>query len=117
LQQVLGQMQNEKILAFPSTSATETVNSISRWDEIQETMMLGLRMTREGVAEARFRSRFGVGMKAYFKREIDRLVDEELVKWDGDHVNRHLRLTQKGILLGNRVFREFVGNPEVKLPV
>ena len=109
-------MQNEKILAFPNTSATAVTNPISHWEEIQETMMLGLRLTREGVAVSRFKSRFGVGMEAYFKREIDRLTQQGLVEWNEDQGNRCLKLTQKGILLGNRVFREFVGNPEVKLP-
>jgi oxygen-independent coproporphyrinogen-3 oxidase len=69
-----------------------------------ETMMLGLRLVKEGVEDARFRARFGVGLEETFGAEIAGLVRRGLLERLPDRV----RLTPEGRLLGNQVFAEFL---------
>jgi oxygen-independent coproporphyrinogen-3 oxidase len=66
-------------------------------------MMMGLRLA-EGVDDARFRARFGVGLEAAFGKVLARLQDQGLLSWDG-HTTR---LTARGRLLGNQVFASFL---------
>jgi oxygen-independent coproporphyrinogen III oxidase len=91
-------------LPFPQTPATEHVTPIDRAAEIAETMMMGLRLTQEGVSEAAFRARFGQSLLEVFTGPISRLISLGLLEWAGDR----LRLTERGRLLGNQVFVEFV---------
>ncbi len=70
-------------------------------------MMMGLRLVREGVSDATFTRRFGQSLKEVFPTQIARLQDQGLLTWAGPQDDR-LRLTPRGILLGNRVFSEFI---------
>jgi oxygen-independent coproporphyrinogen III oxidase len=94
--------------------ANEKITKISKWEEIQETMMLGLRLTQQGVIENEFLSRFGKKMELFFPRQIIKLLDQRLLEWSIFEGKRILRLSKKGRLLGNWVFSEFIGNPEPK---
>jgi len=69
-----------------------------------ETMMMGMRLTREGVRDSDFRKRFGLGLRDRYPKELKRLKELKLIEWDDEGA----RLTRVGRLLGNRVFREFV---------
>ncbi|MCP4544578.1 MAG: radical SAM family heme chaperone HemW [Chloroflexi bacterium] len=71
--------------------------------EMGETMMMGLRLA-EGVDNARFRARFGVGLETAFETEFAELQHLGLLIWDGHAA----RLTSRGRLLGNQVFMRFV---------
>ncbi len=72
-------------------------------DEMAETMFMGLRLL-EGVSGARFRARFGVSIADVYGPEVERLQREGLVEWaDGS-----LRLTPRGLRLGNVVWAAFV---------
>jgi len=94
--------------AFPWTPATHLLHSIDRQTEIGETMMMGLRLTQEGVSERQFALRFGQSLNDVFKPQIERLERIGLLEralYNGETV---LRLTSKGRLLGNQVFMEFI---------
>lgn len=69
-----------------------------------ETMMLGLRLTGEGVRFSHFEELHGQPMHAVFGCQLDRLLGAGLLEADGEGV----RLTRKGLLIGNRVFSEFL---------
>ena len=69
-----------------------------------ETMMLGLRLIREGMPFARFEAMHGQPLQSVFGPKLDRLQDAGLLESNQDRV----RLTSRGLLLGNRVFSEFV---------
>ena len=69
-----------------------------------ETMMLGLRLVREGVPFARFEAMHGQPLAGAFGPSVDRLLEEGLLESDGERV----RLTPRGLLVGNRVFSEFI---------
>jgi len=76
---------------------------IDRRAEMAETMFMGLRLL-EGVSDARFRARFGVSIAEVYGPEVERLERDGLVEWaDGC-----LRLTPRGLRLGNRVWEAFV---------
>lgn len=92
---------------FPRTPATVEVNPINQQAEIGETMMMGLRLTQEGVSKEVFEARFGRALTSVYNQQIDRLKKLGLLEWagvDGDI----LRLTTRGRLLGNQVFMEFI---------
>jgi oxygen-independent coproporphyrinogen-3 oxidase len=92
---------------FPSTPATINMNSIDTDTEVGETMMMGLRLVLEGVSDQEFHQRFGVNLQDQFGVQIDRLISLGLLVWTGEQRKR-LRLTNKGHLLGNQVFKEFI---------
>jgi oxygen-independent coproporphyrinogen-3 oxidase len=78
---------------------------VGRRQAMSETMMLGLRLVGEGVPDERFRAQFGVDLEDVFGAEISALVARGLLERLPDRV----RLTPAGVLLGNRVFAEFMG--------
>jgi oxygen-independent coproporphyrinogen-3 oxidase len=101
---------------FPLSPATVNQINISRYVEMQETMMTGLRLTREGVSAEDFEGRFEVQMRDVFGKEIEELVGLGLLDWVGEGPREGcrppqgiLRLTKRGRLLGNQVFMRFVG--------
>jgi oxygen-independent coproporphyrinogen-3 oxidase len=69
-----------------------------------ETMMLGLRLLREGVPRSRFAARHGSDVDSVFGMELRQLAERDLLEWDEHRV----RLTRTGVLLGNRVFATFL---------
>jgi len=81
----------------------QEVEVIDRHLEMEETMMLGLRLA-EGVSDARFQARFSRGLEEVFGAELAELQEWGLLEWDG----RVARLTARGRLLGNQVFVRFV---------
>ena len=65
--------------------------------------MLGLRRI-EGVSISEFEKRFLLNPLLYFRFEISKLVEEELLEVDLDRI----KLTKKGIDFANCVWREFI---------
>jgi oxygen-independent coproporphyrinogen-3 oxidase len=96
-----------KILEFPRSPANIRIEAIEKKVEIGETLMMGLRLLDEGISAHVFKQRFEEDLRIYFKTEIDRLINLGLLEWDGLDGDI-LRLTNKGYLLGNMVFREFI---------
>ena len=98
---------HRNLLDFPQTPVTDNSIAINRDDEMKETMLMGLRLTEEGVSKRAFKARFGVDMEDRFKGEIEQLLNSGLLEWDSQ-TGDQLRLTPWGRLLGNQVFMEFV---------
>ena len=69
----------------------------------KEYMMLGLRKI-EGVSISEFERKFQINTLFYFRFEISKLVDEELIEIDLDNI----KLTKKGLDVANIVWEEFV---------
>jgi len=82
----------------------EREEPISRALEMDETMFLGLRLTREGVDRAAFRARFGTEPEAVYGLAIDRLVHLGLLEADAHRI----RLTRQGVPVANQVFLAFL---------
>ncbi len=91
-------------LEFPLTPATVNYHRQTLQDDMSETMITGLRLTREGVGTADFHARFGQDLETAYRSEVQDLTRLGLLEWQADH----LRLTERGRLLGNQVFLRFV---------
>lgn len=72
-----------------------------------ETMMLGLRLVRDGVDAGRFAERHGVALDEVYGTTIDRFVRQGLMERTGTGV----RLTKRGLMVANDVVAAFL--PEV----
>lgn len=103
--QHLSQSSHESI--FPRTSATTGFQPINRQTEMSETLMMGLRLTLEGVSRSEFKARFNLDFCDEFASQIEKLIALDLLEFLGPDKDR-LRLTPRGRLLGNQVFLEFV---------
>lgn len=71
--------------------------------KMKEYMMLGLRKIA-GVQIQNFKNKFGENPIYLYRKELEKLVNEELLEIDGDKI----KLTNKGIDLANLVWEEFV---------
>lgn len=71
--------------------------------EMKEFMMIGLRKL-DGVRISDFERKFRINPLFYFRFEISKLTDEELIEVDLDYI----KLTKKGLDFANLVFEEFV---------
>lgn len=69
----------------------------------KEYMMLGLRKI-EGVSIQEFKNRFISNPVYIYHKELEKLVNEELIEIDGDKI----KLTSKGLDFANLVWEEFV---------
>jgi oxygen-independent coproporphyrinogen-3 oxidase len=74
-----------------------------RIDVSSEFIFLGLRMT-DGISLDEYRNRFGVDLNEKYKTELKDLGDSGLIEYS----NGRLRLTPRGMLYSNDVFRAFV---------
>ncbi|NLF79887.1 MAG: radical SAM family heme chaperone HemW [Clostridia bacterium] len=70
---------------------------------ISEALFLGLRLLA-GIDFTAFYGRYGVDPRRRYRREIERLWEKGLIELD----KQGMRLTRRGLLLGNEVFRAFV---------
>lgn len=100
-------------IAFPLSSATVNQHKQSSKDDMSEFMMTGLRLTREGVSENEFQTRFGISMRDTYGKEIDELLNLGLIEESpplplGEGLGVRVKLTPRGRLLGNQVFMRFV---------
>src|SRR5512133_1755699 len=84
---------------LPRTDVTQ----LSREDAVSEHMFLGLRMA-DGIDFTTFEEEFGIPLKDRFGRELELLQFQQLLSADSTAV----RLTLRGMLLSNQVFRHFL---------
>ena len=103
----IGSFAKNQSAEFISPAATKYI-SLSDKDEMSETMMMGMRLTGEGISSVDFAERFGAQLEVIYSEEIAKLQKRELVEWIIKNGQQRLRLTQKGRLLGNQVFLEFI---------
>lgn len=97
-------MASSAVPIFPFSPALAEKHSIDVDTEMRETVMLGMRLVQEGVSAAQYQTRYAVDLREAFAPQWAKLERDGLVAWEGERV----RLTDRGRLLGNRVFLEFV---------
>lgn len=100
-------MKHEKGKGFNLTPATVEFSFVDRQTEMGDTMMLGLRLVQEGISSINFKERFQVSLEDKYTKQIHLFTKLGLLEWTSPTC-RCLRLTQRGRLLGNRVFMEFI---------
>jgi oxygen-independent coproporphyrinogen-3 oxidase len=89
--------------------AVEEITPIDRQIAMQETMIVGLRLTQGGVSQKAFFNRFGIDFTEIFASQIDRLNSQGLTEWCEKGGDTCLRLTLRGRMIGNQVFMQFLG--------
>ncbi|MEX1143388.1 MAG: radical SAM family heme chaperone HemW [Anaerolineales bacterium] len=92
---------------FPRTPATASAETVEASREMAETMMMGLRLVEAGVSRDEFGRRFGRQLDEVYGLEIARLSELGLLESVNGQRNA-VRLTERGRLLGNQVFMEFL---------
>ncbi len=85
---------------FPLSPAVGGFEVIDRRMEMSETLILGLRLVREGVHKDHFAQRFGCTLDEVFGPALDSSVQLGLIEIKDNVV----RLTERGYLLSNQVF-------------
>jgi oxygen-independent coproporphyrinogen-3 oxidase len=100
----LGETADTGPFDFPRTPATLDEVVVSREDEIAETLIMGLRLTQEGINRAQFRARFGADLLEIHAEVMRRYAATGLLEISDERV----RLTSQGRLLSNMIFRELV---------
>ena len=90
-------------LSVPADSLHETAEQITRNEQMEEFMFLGLRMT-EGVSRTEFEQNFHTTIEAVYGEALHRLQQEEMIiKREG-----RILLTEKGMDLNNYVIGQFM---------
>ena len=106
---------------FPFSPAMIDHHQQSKEDDMSEFMIMGLRLTEEGLAAADFLERFGRSLRDVYPKELQALTQLGLLEWEsagrsgssspmkghGAEPSEVIRLTARGRLLGNQVFMRF----------
>ncbi len=79
------------------------IDKITRKEQIEEELFLGLRKIK-GYSRKNFTEKFGFPLENLYRNQLKKLKDNGLI----DEENDCLKLTNQGMLLGNRVFEEFI---------
>lgn len=79
---------------------------VSREEAMEDFVMVGLRML-DGIRSSDFRNQFGASLESIFEHQLQKMLNAGLLEPHADHGG--YRLSERGILLGNEVFGEFVG--------
>ncbi len=90
--------------SFPHTPATIDAVTVTREAEIAETLMMGLRLTQEGIVREDFRQRFAIDLLDLHRAVIEKYAGYGLLHVDDTRIT----LTAAGRLLSNTIFRELV---------
>jgi len=80
------------------------VEELSAATSMSETMMLGLRLLREGISAEAFAARHGVLLEEVYGEVIGEMVGIGLLERSGDGI----RLTHRGLMLANDVCGRFL---------
>jgi oxygen-independent coproporphyrinogen-3 oxidase len=88
--------------SYPRSFATSKCVRVSAEDEVSETIMLGLRLVRDGIDRRAFEGRFGVDLVTLKQPQIERLATLGLVEVNEDAV----RLAPAAYFISNRVIAE-----------
>ena len=91
-------------VSYPLTAATEGYDILTQADEISDTLIMGLRLTQEGIVRATFRERFGQDLLDIHGQVLRRHEERGLLEIDSSRV----RLSKEGRLLANVVLRDLV---------
>ena len=96
----------EYISNFESNNEADNIifhEKQNKESKMKEFMMLGLRKI-DGVQIQNFKSKFRENPIFTYRKELEKLVNEDLLEIDGDYI----KLTSKGLDLANLVWEEFV---------
>lgn len=84
-------------------TAVVSSNELTVKEQMEEELFLGLRKL-EGVSKSSFKDKFALDIDAVYGSVINQLKENKLIEDDNDWI----RLTRKGLFLGNNVFEAFL---------
>ncbi len=95
---------------YPLTPAVAENHPIDDSEEMADTIMMGLRLLKEGLSAKKFEARFGKSLQTVHGKTIQELIDLELLAWHNrsEENGPSLLLTEKGRFLSNQVFHRFI---------
>lgn len=93
-------------VGFPRSPATVWWRRVDEDERAADTLLLGMRLVTRGVEAAAYRSRHGAAAWSRAEPAFERLMDQGLI--EALPGGRGVRLSARGLLLGNRVFAEFI---------
>ncbi len=96
-------------LDFPLTPAVAKHTVLEFPEDLYETIMMSLRLTREGIDRSRFLDRFGEDFVLMFRGPVEKLASLGLLSVNDERIH----LSDAGRLLSNGVIRELVDNIRV----
>ena len=82
---------------------TITIDTLTKANQMEEQMFLGLRKI-EGISIQHFEDKFDSSLDSVYGETITKLIKDEMLFKEGDR----LALTDRGLILGNEVFKEFL---------
>jgi len=91
-------------LPFPLTPAVTEHTAVTRQDEIEETIMMGLRLLQDGIDFEAFKTRFDVDLLELRGDVIQQYQEMGMLQRD----DARLRLTDAGRFVSNRILRDLV---------
>ncbi len=91
-------------LEFPRTPSVSKAVKVSVEDDMQETILMGMRLTKEGISRRVFKARFGVDIVELKQDAINKHLDYGLL----EVTDNYIRLSQAGRLLSNAVIRDLI---------
>jgi oxygen-independent coproporphyrinogen III oxidase len=94
----------KRTAVYPLSSAVAETTPLTRQDQMNETMMMGLRLLQEGVSEAAFATQFGQTLDEVYGESLAKLGEWGLLQREHGRVT----LTSDGIFVSNQVFHHFV---------
>ena len=94
--------------SLPTPAVAKSVR-VTEADDLYETIMMGLRLTQEGIDRASFRGRFGRDLVEMFPDATQKLRAAGLL----DVTAGRVVLSESGRLLSNLVIREFVSRIKI----
>ena len=108
IQNYIGSIFKDKLSSEFGHMAIAEHKQLSKMDIIKETLMMGLRLTEEGINTEQFTKRFSLKIEDIYFDQIEKLMALGLIEYKSFNKSRILRLTKKGRMLGNQVFLEFI---------
>jgi coproporphyrinogen III oxidase-like Fe-S oxidoreductase len=96
--------QKEKELVFPRTPVVSKATLVDRETEMSETIMMSLRMVKEGIRRDTFQKRFHEDIVERHQQAIEKHINYGLLYVDNEVVH----LTEAGRLLSNAVIRDLI---------
>lgn len=85
--------------------------AVDQAEAMEDFVMVGLRML-DGIRDEDFTAQFGADLEVVFKRPLSKMVNAGLLERHAD--GGGYKLSDKGILFGNEVFGEFIGELTIK---
>ena len=91
-------------LEFPRTPSVSKAIKVSVEEDMQDTILMGMRLTQNGISRSVFKKRFGTDIVVLKHDAITKHVNYGLLEVTDDYI----RLSKEGRLLSNAVIRDLI---------